>query len=68
MTPGLSQIAVMKVIEIKSYDRKTLDRKDTFFEICSQLLPEMQLQNTPNITISASISNYYSQIPPNEQQ
>lgn len=33
MTPGLSQIAVMKVVEIKSHDIKPLDRKDNFLEI-----------------------------------
>lgn len=49
MTPGLGQIAVMKVVETESYDSRTLDRKDTFLEICSQLIPETQWQNAPTL-------------------
>lgn len=47
MTPGLSKIVVMKEGEMKSYGRKISDEKDTFLEICSQLIPEMQWQNSP---------------------
>lgn len=47
VTPGLSQIVVMKAVEMKSYGRKILDKKATFSEICSQLIPETQWQNSP---------------------
>lgn len=46
MTPGLSQIVVMKGGEMKSYGRKISDKRK-FLEICSQLIPEMQWQNSP---------------------
>lgn len=47
MTPGLSQIVAMMGVEMKSYGRNISDKKDTFLEICSQLIPETQWQNSP---------------------
>lgn len=47
MIPALSQTVVMKGVEMKSYGRKISDKKDTFLEICSQLIPETQQQNSP---------------------
>lgn len=65
MTPGLSQIVVMKGGEMKSYGRKISDK------ILRNLFtanPRDAVAEQPNITLSACIRNCCSQIPPNEQQ
>lgn len=68
VTPGLSQIVVMKGVEMKSYGRKISDKKRYFLRNLLTANPRDAAAEQPNITLSPCIRNCCFQIPPNEQQ